>query len=110
MSVERRERIRVLNDQLRRQHIGGRIFLSHDLSARGAETVRRALVLIREFTAFSEGNDPHGEHDFGSVELDGDQLFWKIDYYSPDLTAHAEDPADPIKCHRVMTIMYAWEY
>ncbi|WP_257187520.1 MULTISPECIES: DUF3768 domain-containing protein [Bradyrhizobium] len=28
----------------------------------------------------TEENDPHGEHGFGSFDLVGQKVFWKIDY------------------------------
>jgi len=63
------------------------------------------------FDDFNADNDPHREHDFGSFELDGEKLFWKIDYYStddPDLGS--EDPSDLTKTLRVLTVMLAEEY
>ena len=63
-----------------------------------------------KFKAFSAGNDPHGEHDFGNFEVEGENYFFKIDYYSPDLEGGSEDPADPKKTTRVLTIMRAEEY
>ena len=61
-------------------------------------------------TISREDNDPHGEHDFGSFELCGRKLFWKIEYYDPDLQHGSEDPADPAKTMRVLTVMLAEEY
>jgi hypothetical protein len=55
-------------------------------------------------------NDPWGEHDFGAVEIDGEKVFFKIDYYTPDLSAGSENPANEGCTHRVMTIMLASEY
>ena len=69
-----------------------------------------AFQKIRLFDEFNESNDPHGEHDFGSVEQAEEQIFFKIDYYDPDLNFHSEDPSDPEKTVRVMTIMLAHEY
>ena len=69
------------------------------------------LAEIVTYDAFSEESDTYGEHDFGSVEIDGDTFFWKIDYYADDsLTYGSEDPADPAKTYRVLTVMLASEY
>ena len=65
---------------------------------------------MQSFAAFDAENDPHGEHDFGNFELDGETYFFKVDYYSPDLKGGSEDPADPEKTTRVLTIMRADEY
>jgi len=34
------------------------------------------------FDSFTADNDPHGEHDFGAFEHDGQKIFWKIDCYA----------------------------
>ena len=80
----------------------------------GALSRARYFELIHEvvaFDTFTEVNDPHGEHDFGGVTIAGDRYFWKIDYYANDTCEWgSEDPSDPRKCFRVMTIMHASEY
>lgn len=68
-----------------------------------------ALVQVANFKHFTTDNDPHGEHDFGSFELVGRKFFWQIDY-DKECRAGSEDPADPDKTSRVLTIMLASEY
>ena len=69
------------------------------------------LSRVQNFTGFCEGNDPYGEHDFGSLALPNiEKVFWKIDYYNLTLAGGSEDPADPMKTRRVLTIMLASEY
>lgn len=72
---------------------------------------RRAELLraVRDFDGFELGNDPYGEHDMGSFDLYGASCLWKIDYYDPSMSAGSEDPADPDKTVRVLTIMRADE-
>ena len=70
---------------------------------------------VMAFDSFTEDNDPHGEHDFGSFDYDGNRVFWKIDYYDRASfgTGHdigSDDPSDPSKTLRVLTIMLATEY
>jgi len=65
---------------------------------------------VRIFDDFSEDNDPHGEHDFGSFELANFTFFWKIDYYDERCEFGSEDPADLAKTTRVLTIMLSREY
>jgi Protein of unknown function (DUF3768) len=50
------------------------------------------------------------EHDFGNFQIEGETYFWKIDYYALDMAGGSEDPADPEKTARVLTIMSADEY
>lgn len=40
----------------------------------------------------------------------GEKIFWKIDYYAPDLVHRSEDPFDTKQTVRVLTIMLAAEY
>jgi hypothetical protein len=62
---------------------------------------------VRSFDEFTPGNDPYGEHDFGAFDLDGERFNFKIDYYAPDMLHGSDDPANPEKTVRVLTIMLA---
>ena len=68
------------------------------------------LAKVMQHDQFTEDNDPHGEHDFGAFDHAGQRIFWKIDYYDPSIEYGSEDPADPAKTTRVLTIMLAEEY
>ena len=65
---------------------------------------------MRRFDSFDPDNDPHGEHDFGEVEVGGLRFFWKIDAYDRALLGGSPDPANPAVTTRVLTIMRADEY
>ena len=108
----RATRIADLNDKFRKSLVsGGRTYMTAGVNSKGLEFVAKALIKVMAFDDFNADNDPHGEHDFGSFELEGEKLFWKVDYYStddPDLAP--EDPSDPTKTERVLTIMLAEEY
>ena len=69
-----------------------------------------ALVEVARFDRFTSDNDPYGEHDFGSFELVGRKFFWKLDYYDPTMAFGSEDPSDPKKTTRVLTLMLAEDY
>lgn len=106
-----RVRIRELNDRFRSQGVGnGTVMLTIGVRERGRDFVMRAASAVRSFSEFSDENDPWGEHDFGAVEVDGEKVFWKIDYYTPDLTSGSDNPANEGETHRVLTIMLASEY
>jgi hypothetical protein len=47
----------------------------------GPETQARILAAVQSFNTFDDGNDPWGEHDFGAIVIDGERVFFKIDYY-----------------------------
>ena len=100
--------IRELNDRFRQQLAGGRVMFTRGIAGRDDST--RILERVRQFNNFSEDNDPHGEHDFGSFDHGSDTIFWKIDYYDRDLQAASSDASDPAVTTRVLTIMLAEEY
>lgn len=76
---------------------------------RGFRKRAELLRTVRDFDTFDPGNDPYGEHDMGSFEFADTSCMWKIDYYNLDLSAGSEDPTDPFKTVRVLTIMRADE-
>lgn len=104
------ERIRNLNDSLRRTGVGGRTMITRGVDALPPPMLGKVLALVRDYNQFKPGDDPYGEHDFGAVEADGVTVFWKIDYYDVDLHHGSPDPADPAVTTRVLTIMLAEEY
>ena len=106
----RQLRIRELNDRLRKTLIGGRVMITQGAASEGEAFVAEAVRAVRSFDGFDPGNDPHGEHDFGSLDVAGRRLFFKIDYYDTSLAYGSPDPADPAVTERVLTIMLASEY
>jgi Protein of unknown function (DUF3768) len=102
--------IRDLNDAFRRTFIGGAVMITAGVEVMTDGERRSLLERVRTFETFSEDNDPHGEHDFGSIEEGGARSFWKIDYYDRTMNAGSPDPADPSVTTRVLTIMLAEEY
>ena len=69
----------------------------------GIQALRRdfvdILTKVVEYNDFNEDNDPHGEHDFGSFDQNGNKIFWKIDNYD------GQEGIDLL-----LTIMLAEEY
>ena len=111
MADTKAQKIAHLNDRFRTSQIGhGRLMITSGINANGPEYVLRVLGLITAFDGFTPDNDPYGEHDFGSVDVDGQKIFWKFDYYSPDLKSGSPDPTDESLTCRVLTIMYSHEY
>lgn len=103
-------RIRKLNDVFRTAWLTGKVLMTEGIRDLPDDVQSRIAEQVQTFNAFSEDNDPHGEHDFGAVTVDGHKVFWKIDYYAPDMMHGSEDPADPAVTKRVLTIMLADEY
>ena len=104
------EIIRELNDQFRRSFLGGRVVITQGVAVLPSHQQSELFDLVQRFNEFSADNDPHGEHDFGRVEIQGIVCFWKIDYYDEELKYGSENPADPNQTTRLLTIMLAEEY
>lgn len=102
--------VRELNDRLRCHGRGGTMAVTAGVIALGHNALPAILTAMRQFTAFSADNDPHDEHDFGSIDWRGTKLFWKINSYDRDLRFGSPDPADPDVTTRVLTIMLAEEW
>lgn len=103
-------RIRELNDVLRTTWMTGKVLLTEGIQNLPDATRSRVAEAVETFADFSPDNDPYGEHDFGAITVDGHKVFWKIDYYAPDMMHGSENPADPTITRRVLTIMLAREY
>jgi hypothetical protein len=116
------DRIRELNDEFRAKgpiwaSVLGRArpdedgwYITSGVSSFGPLFVLEVVGAVARFDSFNEDNDPHGEHDFGAVEIAGERIFWKIDYYDLQLRYGSDDPANPDVTRRVITIMLASEY
>ena len=104
-------RIAELNDLCRKaMGIAGRVRQTAGIRALPASVQSAIREKVETFDDFTPDNDPHGEHDFGSFECEGETICWKIDYFDKNMTAGSEDPSDPAKTVRVLTIMLAGEY
>jgi hypothetical protein len=104
------KKIAVLNDAFRTTFRGGKVVMTAGVNELPDCVKAAALRMVAEFNEFTEGNDPYGEHDFGSFEVANQKFFWKIDYYDKELQYGSEDPADPDKTTRVLTLMLAEDY
>ncbi len=105
-----RERIRELNDAFRQSFVGGQVMLTQGVAALRSGARTAVLTQVRTFDRFGSGNDPYGEHDFGSIEVNGMKFFWKMDYFDLTMNQHSVDPANAETTVRVLTIMCADEY
>ncbi len=108
--AERTLQIRELNDRLRVDRTGGQLFVTHGICSLGRTFVPAMIKAVTEFTEFTADNDPYSEHDFGSLEVLGHRICWKIDYWDSEMKYGSPDPADPAATTRVLTIMLASEY
>jgi len=103
-------RIRQLNDALRTTGRGGAVMLTSGVHALSVAERQAVLAAVRRFADFNADNDPHGEHDCATVQVGGQAIIWKIDYYDLDMAGHSPAPADAALTRRVMTIMLSAEF
>ena len=114
---ERSERIAALNDELRQHPTHralGLITMTSGVAALGPGfwvKVANKLASL-EPKDFDKGNNPYGERDFAPIEVDGEKLFFKIDYFEKgsEYMAGAETPENPETTDRVLTVMLTDEY
>lgn len=102
------DKVREFNDAARQTLTGCRIVITRGVAA--LDCTDDVLAEVRSFSDFTAGNDPFSEHDFGSVQVAGQTLFWKFDYFDLTMTMLSPDPADPSVTVRVLTIMLSNEY
>lgn len=108
---ERANRIAALNDAMRTSiepPMAPNMIVFTGALAESDEEIRiLALNGARQFKDFTLENDPWGERDFMRYTIGQNTFIAKIDYYTPDLEAGSDDPDDPEKTARVMSIFYA---
>lgn len=103
--IDKVAKIRKLNNLLRQYGIGGQILLTRSIRSKPKEEIAEIFEKVRTFNDFHRGNNPYSERDFGCFDYKGEKIVWKVDYYSPDMKYGSEDPSDPSKCARTLTIM-----
>lgn len=99
-----------LNDVLRTTFTTGTVLATEGIRALSIADRAAIRMAVESFDDFSEDNDPYGEHDFGAFTHKGHKVFWKINYYDQSMQWASPDPTDPLRTHRVLTIMLASEY
>jgi len=67
--------------------------MTQGIAALGSEMFMRINRAVRTFDAFTPDNAPVGEHDLGTLEVDGYVFIFKIDYDDLDLEYASPDPA-----------------
>lgn len=88
----------------------GTVVVTASVRARGRDFETEAYLAIAKDNAFTEDNDPWGDHGFGVVTVKGERLYWKIDLYDRALEYGSPEPTDPARTHRILTILFPSEY
>ena len=103
--IPRAEQIAQLNDKLRKTGRGGTRALTRGVRALPGFLPSLLLAQLAAYDSFDADNDPHGERDFGDIDIAGTNVLWKIDYYDTALQFGSADPADASVTERVLTVM-----
>lgn len=109
-ATPRAEAIARLNDQLRKTLRGGHVMVTRGVQSLPGFTASELIGAIAAYDKFDVDNDPHGERDFGDLQLFGASMLWKIDYYDRQIRFASSDPADARLTQRVLTVMLENEY
>ena len=107
------EKIRQLNDAARKREASARwLFVGYlgDELHDDATRLDSIMKTVSEYADFDQGNDPYGEHDFGSFTFGGEQISFKIDYYDLNFENGSDDPADPEVTGRLISVFYTKDY
>ena len=105
------QKIAALNDLCRTaMGVAGRLIQTAGVNALPVADQSAIREAVERFDDFTPDNDPYGERDFGAVDRGGQKIFWKIDYYDTSLSHGSDDPSDPSRTTRVLTIMLASEW
>jgi len=116
MPLPNSDKIRELNDRFRKNHdqsVPGKIVFTSGLLSlikENDKSVEDVVLQVGNFDEFTEDNDPHKEHDFGAFEFCGAKIFWKFDYYDPDIMHGSSDASDITKTFRMLTVFLVSEY
>jgi hypothetical protein len=108
--AQRQDKIRQLNDRLRKTGNGGQVLITQGVIDRGLDFAKEALMAVSHFNAFTTENDPWQEHDCAVVSVLDQQVIFKIDYFDLTMTSLSGHGHDPKRTKSVMTIMLAAEY
>ena len=100
---------RKLNDALRTTLLGGELVMTPSVAGLAVAERRAILKALREYDDFTAENDPRGEHDSGSFELDMVRYIWRIEVQPASMVDNLSSPIGPDGTVRVLTIMCAFE-
>jgi hypothetical protein len=103
------ERIRALDDHLRKNPTADVAIVTPGIAALGQEAADRIIRTITAFDDFCCANDPDEDHDTGSFEAEGRTISFKIDHFERAPESAAPELAGQLDRVRIITLMLAEE-
>ncbi|MCJ8273039.1 MAG: DUF3768 domain-containing protein [Psychrosphaera sp.] len=100
----------LLNDELRVYGVGGNIVLTEAIANLAQQDRLAVIQAVREFDVFGNEFDPYKDRTFGLLTVNGQQIFWKIDYDFTEFLKGETSALDVSQIARVLTVMLADEY
>ena len=88
----------------------GKLVMTAGVAAQ-SDAFRAALIgALIAFDAFDADSDPYGLHEMGVLEIEGERVWFKFDLYDKNFEYGSEDPTDPKRTRRVLTLLFPSEY
>jgi hypothetical protein len=103
------ERIRALDDHLRKNPTADVAIMTPGIAALGQEAVDRIIKTITVFDDFCHANDTEEGHETGSFEAEGCTISFKIDHYERPANALSSESTGLTDRVRIITVMLAEE-
>lgn len=103
-------RISELNDIHRQSIPTSKTIISRGVDRLWPIAISEIIEKVRNFDDFNSDNNPYGERDYGSFIHDGENIYYKIDYYDQECQFGSEDPSDSSKTSRLLTIALLSEW
>jgi len=88
----------------------GKLVMTSGIAARSDEFRAALIDALINFDAFDEDSDPYGMHEMGVLTIEGEKVWFKFDLYDENYEYGAEDPTDPKRTRRVLTLLLPSEY
>ena len=109
------QRVATQNDTFRKTWgadftIPGRIVTTQGVASLPFAAQVQIMVAVQTFDTFTEDNDPHGTHEMGFMEVQGEKVWWRIDLYNRDYTEGSSDPTSLAETRRVLTVLFPSDY
>ena len=98
------QKIRILNDGLRKEPDEKNVFISLEVARLGEIKLKELFAKLKSYTNFSKELDPDRDHSSGVINLDKHKIDWNISYWDLDEEDDSPDPSDPAVTTRVLNL------